>query len=145
MGFLCVLCVYTKERKQKDNTPIKLFILDTDVLGETPFFIGILEFTLVNTYHFISQIPSCNLPCHNCIHCYSMIKGTNSNHPRSGVDSQVKWRITCKTICVLPKNVFCQFIHDKRDSAPRTELTILKLSALFLIYMFALKTSACCN
>ena len=56
---------------------------------------------IINFYNFISQIPSGNLPCHNCVHCYSVIKGTHFNHPRSSVDIKVKWWITCKTIYVV--------------------------------------------
>lgn len=51
--------------------------------------------------HFLSQIPSGNFPCHNCVHCYSMIKGNKFTHPKTNVDIKVRGTITCNTKYVV--------------------------------------------
>ena len=35
---------------------------------------------------------------HNCAHCYFMIKGIHFNHPRSGVDIEVRGGINLESV-----------------------------------------------
>ena len=51
--------------------------------------------------HFMSEVPSGNFPCHNCVHCNAMIKGGEYLHPQSGKKLKVKGTITCKTKYVV--------------------------------------------
>ncbi|KAL2087323.1 hypothetical protein ACEWY4_018382 [Coilia grayii] len=51
--------------------------------------------------HFLSRPPSGNFPCHNCVHCYAMVKGNMFTHPNTGREYAVKGRITCNTTHVI--------------------------------------------
>ena len=53
------------------------------------------------THFFSHSIPSGNFPCHNCVHCHAMLKGSHFSHPRSSVDIKVRGRITCYTRYVV--------------------------------------------
>ena len=58
------------------------------------------DFPSTNT-HFMSRIPSGNFPCHNCIQCYSMTKGSTFIHPKTGKEYKVRGRVSCKTDYVV--------------------------------------------
>ena len=51
--------------------------------------------------HFLANIPSGNFPCHNCVQCHGMMRGSHFNHPKTGKRIQVKGRITCYTKNVI--------------------------------------------
>lgn len=51
--------------------------------------------------HFMSRVPSGNFPCHNCIHCYAMMKGDSFKHTVTDKMIRVRGRITCNTKYVV--------------------------------------------
>lgn len=51
--------------------------------------------------HFLSHIPNGNFPCHNCVHCYAMIKGHMFKHTTLDKMIRVRGRITCNTKYVV--------------------------------------------
>lgn len=51
--------------------------------------------------HFLSRIPNGNFPCHNCVHCYAMLKSDTFTHHSTGKTYAVKGRITCNTTHIV--------------------------------------------
>ena len=51
--------------------------------------------------HFMSDIPTGNFPCSNCVHCNAMIRGGEFLHPQSGKKLKVRGTISCKTKFVV--------------------------------------------
>ena len=51
--------------------------------------------------HFMSEVPTGNFPCLNCVHCNAMIRGGEFLHPQSGKKLKVRGTISCKTKFVV--------------------------------------------
>lgn len=94
----CTFYIVTPALVWRLNPPLRFCSLTRDCL---------VRCLRKKAWHFISIIPDGNFLCHNCVHCYAMIRGNSPVHPHLGEMIKVSGRITGYVVYLLK----CSFYY----------------------------------